>query len=128
MIRKRSDEFTPLDLADKLLAKEGEYNEFEGSTFHFGTFILDYTLISCTRKKVLGVVQKALFSNSTRAGVRAVQTLEHVISGYLPGLRGAATPLERKWQNKERSIALSILEKRIKTGSNAVPVFGAREK
>jgi hypothetical protein len=116
-------EFTPLDLADKLLAKEGDYSELEGMTFHIGTFILDYTVISSTRKKVFAAVEKALFLNSTRAGVRAVQTLEHVISGYLPGLRGAATPRERKWQNRERSVALSLLEKRITTGSNLVPVL-----
>jgi hypothetical protein len=115
-------EFTPLDLADKLLAKEGEYSEFEGTAFHFGTFILDYKVISSTRKKALSVVETALFSNSSRAGVRAVETLAHVISGHLPGLRGAATAQELKWQNRERSAALSLLESRTTSGPNLVPV------
>ena len=115
-------EFTPLDLADKLLAKEGEYSEFEGTAFHFGTFILDYKVISSTRKKAFSVVERALFSNSSRAGVRAVETLARIISGHLPGLRGAATAQELKWQNRERSAALSLLESRTTTGPNLVPV------
>jgi hypothetical protein len=115
--------FTLLDMADKLLAKEGDYSELEGMTFNIGTFILDYPTIAPTRRKVFRVVETALFSNSVRAGVRAVMTLERVVGGYIPRMRGAATAQEQKWQNKERSVALSLLEKRVATAPIVVPVL-----
>lgn len=43
--------FTPLDIVDKLLAKEGKFTESEGFTISFGGFGLNYPVVRPVREK-----------------------------------------------------------------------------
>jgi hypothetical protein len=45
---------TPLNIVDKLLAKEGEFTESEGFTVSFGGFSLNYPAVRPVREKAMG--------------------------------------------------------------------------
>jgi hypothetical protein len=106
--------FTPLDIADKLLAKEGEFTESEGFTISIGGFALNYPAIRPIREKTLRLVDICLNSENPKASRRAVESLAHVLSGFLPAVVRQATPEEIAWQDQERTTALQILESRLR--------------
>ncbi len=113
--------FTPLEVADKLLAREAEFTEQEGLTISFGALPLNYRVVSPVRKKVLGAVEFALMSRSVRAAVRAVESLDKIVNVYLPHMRSAYSPAEIRWQTRERRVALALLTTLV-SRQEAVPV------
>ena len=114
--------FTPLDIADKLLAKEGEFTESEGFTISIGGFALNYPAIKPIREKALVLVGSCLNSENPKASRRAVESLAHVLSGFLPAIVRQAAPEEIAWQDQERMSALQILESRLRI-EKRVPII-----
>jgi Domain of unknown function (DUF4062) len=105
--------FTPLDIADKLLEKEGDFTEMEGITVRIGTFLLDHKAIATCREKAFAAVEFALMSGSARAATRAVHSLDSVISEHLPRMRSKLSRAEIRWQNAERKFAISMLARAV---------------
>ncbi len=105
--------FTPLNIVDKLLVKEGEFTESEGRTFSFGGFGLNYAVAKPIRDKALRVVQDCLDSESPRAALRATESISRVLSGYLPAVGRAISEGEFKWQTGERIAVLDIVASRL---------------
>jgi hypothetical protein len=114
--------FTPLDIADKLLAKEGEFTESEGFTISIGGFALNYPAIKPIREKALILIELCLNSENPKASRRAVESLAHVLSGFLPAIVRQAAPEEIAWQDQERMSALQILESRLRI-EKRVPII-----
>ena len=106
--------FTPLDIVDKLLAKEGEFTESEGNTVRFGGFALNYPVVRPVREKALGIVAVCLNSDDPRIALRATKSISNVLSGYLPMVGRAPSDDEIQWQMAERMSVLGIIENRLK--------------
>jgi hypothetical protein len=114
--------FSPLDLVDELLDREVDHTELNGRTFTLTAFPLNYSNVRGIRNKALATIESLLFSNIPRASTRAVDSLERVLSGYLPKFRAELSPEERAWQNEERMHVLDIMERRIKAGDVPIPL------
>lgn len=106
--------FTPLDIVDKLLAKEGEFTESEGHTVRFGGFGLNYPVVRPVREKALGIVDTCLNSDNPKIALRATKSVSNVLSGYLPMVGRGPSEDEVQWQMAERMSVLSIVENRLK--------------
>lgn len=106
--------FTPLDIVEKLLAKEGEFTESEGHTVRFGGFALNYKAVRPVREKALGIVGACLNSAEPRIALRATKSVSHVLSGYLPMVGRQISDEEAQWQMAERMSVLGIVENRLK--------------
>lgn len=104
---------TPLDLADKLLVKEGEFTEQNGFSISFGGFPFNYPAIKTARDKALAFVDQCLNSGDLRVALRALQSIERVLSGFLPLIGRQLGPDEIAWQNGERQTVLQMIERRI---------------
>jgi hypothetical protein len=114
--------FTPLDIGDKLLAKEGEFTESEGFTIRFGGFALNYPATRPIREKALRLVGSCLNSENAKAARRATESLARVLSGFLPAIVRQATPEEIAWQNEERLAALQMIETQLRR-EERVPII-----
>ena len=95
-------EFTPLDIVDKLLAKEGQFTESEGFTISFGGFGLNYPVVRPVREKALGVIKNCLNSEDPKIAMRATESTARVLSGYLPMIGHVVSEEEARWQMDER--------------------------
>jgi hypothetical protein len=117
--------YTPLDVADELLEKEGEDSESDGLTISLGSFPLAYERIQVVRNKALRMIEISLGSGSPRAASRAIRSLSKVLSGFAPAFGRSCSDEELHWQDAERLAAVAIVEKRI--DSPPFPVALARE-
>ena len=106
--------FTPLNITNKLLAKEGEFTESEGFTFSFGGFALHYPTVSPVREKAIALIESCLNSENAKVALRSVGSLSHILSGFLPAVVRQASTEEHNWQNEERQAALRIIEARLR--------------
>ena len=114
---------TPLDLADKLLAKEGEYTEQDGFTISFGGFPLNYEVVKPARDRALALMEECLNSDNPRIALRALRSISHVLSGFLPMIGRQVGEVEATWQNNEREAVLRMLERRLEKQPVPVPVL-----
>ncbi len=106
--------FTPLNIVDKLLAKEGEFTESEGYTISFGGFSLNYPVARTVREKALGIIETCLNADDSKVALRATKSIASVLSGFLPLIGRVLSADEVKWQMDERLSVLSIVESRLK--------------
>ena len=106
--------FTPLNIADKLLAKEGEFTESEGFTVSFGGFSLNYPALRPVREKALGIVETCLNADDAKVALGATKSIAHVLSGFLPMIGHVVSEQEIKWQLNERLSVLNMIENRLK--------------
>jgi hypothetical protein len=106
--------FTPLEIADKLLVKEGQFTESEGFTVSFGGFALNYPVVKPVREKAIVLVESCLNSGKAKVALRALDSLSQILSGFLPAVVRQASPEELAWQDAERERALKIIEDRLR--------------
>ncbi len=117
--------YTPLDVVDELLKKEGEHRESDGLTVRLGAFALAYDRVREIRRKALKMVEACLVMENPRAASRAINSLSKVLSGLAPKFGRRFTDEELVWQDSERLEALAIIERRI--DRKPVPTPLARE-
>jgi hypothetical protein len=117
--------YTPLDVIDKLLEKEGEHQESDGMTLRLGAFALSYDRVREIRRRALAMVETCLAMDRSEASARAVKSLSNVISGLAPKFGRSVTDDELVWQDAERIEALEIVSRRINPQRLPVPL--ARE-
>lgn len=106
--------FTPLDIVDKLLAKEGQFTESEGFTISFGGFGLNYHVVRPVREKALRIIESCLNSDDSKIALRATQSISRVLSGFLPMIGHVVSEEEARWQMNERLAILGVIENRVK--------------
>jgi hypothetical protein len=106
--------FTPLDIVDKLLAKEGQFTESEGFTFSFGGFGLNYHVVRPVREKALGIIENVLNSDDPKIALRATESVSRVLSGFLPMVGHVVSAEEARWQMDERLAIVGMVENRLK--------------
>jgi hypothetical protein len=107
-------DFTPLKLMDELLSREVDDTSLRGRAFSFTALPVNYSAIKELRERALGVIGRALQSNSPRVTLKVIDSLSNVIAEFHPKLRADPTPEEQQWQDVERLNALSLLEARIR--------------
>ncbi len=117
--------YTPLDVVDELLEKEGEHQESDGLTIKLGAFALAYDRVRVLRQKAFNMVETCLAMQNPRASSRAVISLSKVLSGLAPRFGRTSTDEELLWQDAERMEALAIIERRLNRAPLPVPL--ARE-
>ncbi len=105
--------YTPLDVVDELLEKEGEHQESDGLTIKLGAFALAYDRVRVLRQKAFNMVETCLAMQNPRASSRAVISLSKVLSGLAPRFGRTSTDEELLWQDAERMEALAIIERRL---------------
>ena len=114
--------FTPLDIVDKLLAKEGKFTESEGFTVSFGGFGLNYAVVRPVREKGLGLIANCLNSDDSKIALRATESISRVLSGFLPMIGHVVSEEEARWQMDERLVVVSMVENRLK-GAAPTPLL-----
>jgi Domain of unknown function (DUF4062) len=114
---------TPLDLADKLLVKEGQFTEGDGLTVSFGGFPLNYNVVNPSRERALELLETTLHSDSPRVALRAIRSISHVLSGFLTMGGRQVSSEELAWQDAERDRVLTMLENRLRKPAIAALVI-----
>jgi Domain of unknown function (DUF4062) len=112
--REFESSFTPLNIVDKLLAKEGEFTESEGLTISFGGFSLNYPAARPVREKALGIVETCLNADEPMVALGATKSISGVLSGFLPMIGHVVSEDEIKWQLDERLSVVSMIRNRLK--------------
>ena len=107
--------FTPLDIADTLLAKEGQRSELDGMTWSLGSFALNFRAIADIRAKAFRMVETALNSLVPRAEARAIKSLSHILAPLVPNFARQPTAEENAWLNQERGHGLAIIARRLRS-------------
>src|SRR5713226_8071705 len=110
--------FTPLNVVDKLLAKEGEFTESEGFTISFGGFSLNHPVVRPVREKALGIIETCLNEDDSKVALRATKSIASVLSGFLPLVGRVLSAGEVKWQMDERLSVLGMVENRLKKATS----------
>jgi hypothetical protein len=72
--------YSPLDVIDRLLAKHGEYHELEGYSIKLGTFQINVDAVKRVRDRAIECVRKCLSHSHPRVVVRALKSLQQVVS------------------------------------------------
>ena len=102
--------FSPLDLADKLLVKEGEFSQSDGFQVTFGSLPINYPKVKSSRQKALAIIERCLNSDRPRIVMAALKIATRVLSGYLPMAPRSPSADELEWQMNERHAVLDMLD------------------
>jgi hypothetical protein len=114
--------FTPVDIVDQILEREGEFNEVEGNTFRFGGFGLNYAAVGPTRQNAIDFLGSLVAEGNDRVAVRAIHSLEHLLHDYLTRVGRQRSESEVAWQNEERLNCLKILTNRLERSPVSLPI------
>ena len=102
--------FTPLDVLDQIMEREGEVSEWHGNSRVVGSFGLRYEAVKTLRENVLQFLDYLLYSERCAVAVRAVRSLGLVVVGNLVRYGGHVTDDEIAWQTSEQLKILAILD------------------
>jgi Domain of unknown function (DUF4062) len=117
--------YTPLDVVDEFLKKEGEHRESEGWTIQLSAFALAHDRVREIRRRALKMVEACLAMENPRPASRAVKSLSKVLSGFVAKFGRHFTDAELVWQDAERLEAVAMIRRRIEHKPLPVPL--ARE-
>ena len=114
--------FTPLDILDEMLEREGEFNEARGYQVSFGGFGLPYDIVGPVRQNALDFLESLLSWERCAVAVRALTSLGSLLHRFLNRVGRESTIEEIAWQDAERLRVLSILERRLNSSPVSLPV------
>lgn len=114
--------FTPLDMIDQILEREGEFTEWSGNTFRFGGFGLNYAVVGPLRQNAIDFLESLIAGADDRIAVRAVHSLDRLLHQYLNRVGREPTQDELNWQDSERLRCLSILTERLERPPISLPI------
>ena len=114
--------FTPIDIIDEILEREGEVDEFDGNVFRFGGFALNYSAVELLRKNAINFLEYLLAESDDRVAVRAIHSLDSLLHNYLNRIGHESTQEELDWQNAERLECLAVLQRRLLRSGVSLPV------
>jgi hypothetical protein len=105
--------FTPLDILDEMLEREGEYTESHGNSVSFGGFGLNYSAVAPVRENALQFAESLMYSDSCAVAVRAVRSLSRLLFNFLNRMGRQSSAEEIAWHDAERQQVLDMLEQRL---------------
>ena len=106
-------DFSPLNLVDAVLEREGEYEENLGHAFSFGGFGLNYEAVKELRSNAIEFVDSLMYSQSCVVANRAVRSLRSLLPNVMNRVGRVSGSEELAWQQEERLNALSLLVRRL---------------
>jgi hypothetical protein len=114
--------FTPVDLIDQILEREGEFNQLDGYKLSFGGFELNYAVVGPTRQNAIDFLSSLIAEGNDRVAVRAIHSLDHLLHEYLTRVGRERSQNEVTWQNEERLNCLKILTSRLEKTPISLPI------
>lgn len=114
--------FTPIDVLDQILEREGEFTESDGSTFRFGGFGLNYSAVEYLRKNAIDFLEHLVTEGDDRIAVRVIRSLDSILHNYLNRVGRVPTQDELDWQNAERLACLEVLKRRLQLPQVSLPI------
>ena len=114
--------FTPIDVVDQILEREGEFTESDGNTFRFGGFGLNYVAVEHLRKNAIDFLEYLTTEGDDRVAVRAIHSLDSMLHDYLNRVGREPSNDEVDWQNSERLLCLNVLMRRLERSPISLPV------
>lgn len=114
--------FTPIDVFDQILEREGEFTESDGSTFRFGGFGLNYAAVEHLRKNAIDFLEYLLTEGDDRIAIRAIHSLDSILHNYLNRVGRVPSQDELDWQDAERLICLDVLKRRLQRPFVSLPI------
>ena len=102
-------EFTPFDLIEMLLEREGEFTEYSDNVVSFGGFGLNIAAVGPLRQNAVDFLEFSLTSNKEVLAAKAAQLLGSLLHAYLNRVGREPQESEVEWQNVERLRALRML-------------------
>jgi hypothetical protein len=102
-------EFTPFDLIEQILERDGEFTEWQDeNTMSIGGFGLNYAAVGPVRESALDYLDYSLNRDGGPA-LQAVRIMEVLLHNFLNRMGRASTDHEREWQDRERERCLTAL-------------------
>lgn len=117
--------FTPLDIVDTLLEREGEEHEYAGGVVTLFSFGLNYPVVRPVREVCFRIVEHCLHDPDPRKSCRAFASLSELLQICLPKFARELSEPEKQWHSEERRHVIGILAKRV--GVPGVSLELARE-
>jgi hypothetical protein len=125
-LARRSDAFeqtfTPLELVDKILEREGEFSEYSGHTISYGGFGLNHAAVASVRQNALEYLDSLLYSDNQVMAIRSVASVGDLLSNVMNRVGRESQPDEIAWQQAERLQAVDVLTRRLEVQPLALPV------
>jgi hypothetical protein len=114
--------FTPLNLIDQILEREGEFTEYHGSSVSFGGFGLNPVAVAPVRENALQFLDSLLYSNRDIVAIDAAQSLGRLLPNVLNRVAREPDAAELAWQQEERLKVIPLLAARLSVRPIALPV------
>jgi hypothetical protein len=115
-------EFTPLDILDEIMEREGEWSDTQGYSVTLGGFGLNYAAVAPVRQSALSFLEFLLAAEQCGVAVRAAHSLSSLLHGHLNRFGRESSKDELAWQNSERLQVLAIFERRLERMPLTLPV------
>ncbi len=116
-LSRRSDAFartfTPLDLVDKILEREGEFSEYSGNTISYGGFGLHHAAVASVRENALEYLNSLMYSEDCVAAIRSIESVGGLLFNVMNRVGRESQPDEIAWQQAERLQAVTLLTQRL---------------
>jgi hypothetical protein len=101
--------FTPLDIIDEILEREGEFTEMQDeASLSIGSFGLNYSAVGPVRESALDYLEFVLDGDG-RPAFLAIGLLDKLMHNYLTRMGRTTSQEEVDWQNRERDRSLDML-------------------
>lgn len=103
--------FSPLDIIDPILKKDGEDNRVKGRTIQFASFAVSYQNTRKVRKQAIELISSTMRNKSTRIVLRSLKSLTEAL--HSPRALYGRTISDKEytqWRPEEENI-LKIIEK-----------------
>lgn len=115
-------DFTPLDLVDQILEREGEFTEYHGNSISFGGFGLNPIAVAPVRENALQFLDSLLYSERVVVAIAATESLGRLLPNVLNRVGRESAPEELAWQQEERLKVISLLAQRLSVEPLSLPV------
>jgi hypothetical protein len=114
--------FTPLDLVDQILEREGEFTEYRGNAISYGGFGLNSIAVAPVRENAMQFLDSLLYSERDVVAIAAVESLGQLLPNVLNRVGRESAPEELAWQQEERLKVIPLLAQRLSVAPLTLPV------
>lgn len=114
--------FTPLDLVDEILEREGEFTENLGHAISYGGFGLNPAAVAPVRANAVQFLDSLLYAGRDIVAIAAARSLGRLLFNTLNRMGRESSPEELAWQQQERLTVIPLLAQRLLVEPLTLPV------
>ena len=115
-------DFTPLNLVNEILEREGEFSEYRGNSISFGGFGLNPAAVAPVRVNAMQFLDSLLYSDRDIVAIAATQSLGRLLPNVLNRVGRESSAEELAWQQEERLKVIPLLAQRLSIQPLTLPV------